>query len=247
VVVTALRGGLGFLSQLPVGTDEAAWDAFCRSPAVFPLVGYIIGALVAVALLLPIPGPTVAVGFVAWLYLVTGINHLDGVADFGDAVVVHGNASERREIMRDTTVGVGGVLAVVVVVFGIGMAGFALAAAPRAVLGIVVAAEVSAKLGMAAIACLGRATHDGFGAQLTAESEPSRVIIPTLIAVPAGLLTWPNPWAAISLLAGLATTAAVFWWSSWRLGGVSGDVFGASNELARVVALHAGVVAWLSL
>ena len=33
-------------------------------------------------------------------------------------------------------------------------------------------------------------------------------------------------------------------WADGALGGVNGDVFGAVNELARVVALHAGVVAW---
>jgi adenosylcobinamide-GDP ribazoletransferase len=37
---------------------------------------------------------------------------------------------------------------------------------------------------------------------------------------------------------------ALLWWADAALGGASGDVFGASNELARVAGLHAGVVAW---
>ncbi|TVT93597.1 adenosylcobinamide-GDP ribazoletransferase, partial [Haloferax volcanii] len=33
-------------------------------------------------------------------------------------------------------------------------------------------------------------------------------------------------------------------WGRARLGGVSGDLLGATNELARAAAVHAGVVTW---
>ena len=44
---------------------------------------------------------------------------------------------------------------------------------------------------------------------------------------------------ATTVIAGLTLR-----WAQTNLGGVSGDVLGATNELARVAGLHAGVVAW---
>lgn len=258
MVLTALRGALGFLSRLPVGRDERAWAAFRRSPVAFPLAGYVVGAVAALPLALagalPLPAPTVAVLFVAWLYVVTGVNHADGVADLGDALVVHGDASARRAVMKDTTVGVGAVLALSLVVVGLALAGLALAGlalggealdtrGPAAV-GLVVAAEVGAKLGMATVACLGTATHEGLGSSLTEPSAARDLGLPALAALPAAALTWPHPAAAIAVGASLATTLGVVRWARRRLGGVGGDVFGATNEVARLVALHAGVMAW---
>jgi adenosylcobinamide-GDP ribazoletransferase len=244
VVLTALRGALGFLSRLPVGRDERAWEAFRDRPAALPLAGYVVGAVVALPLALPLPAPTAAVAFAAWLYLVTGVTHTDGVADLGDALAAHGDAADRRAVMRDTSVGAGGALSLVVVVLGVATAGYALAAAPLRLLALVVAAEVGAKAGMAAVACLGTATHEGLGASLTDGARPRDLAVPLLVALPAAAATWPHPAAAAALAASAATTAGVLWAARRSLGGVGGDVFGATNELARVVALHAGVVAW---
>ncbi len=245
MVLTAFRGALGFLSRLPIGRDDASWDAFRERPEMFPLAGYAIGFLVALPLLLPLPTGTVAFAFVMWLYLVTGVNHLDGLADVGDAAVIHGDPSRRRQVMTDTTVGVGAVAAVVIVILGVALAGFTLANAPLTMLGLVIAAEVGAKLGMAIIACFGTATHQGMGSALTDHADPRSVWLPILVAIPAGALTFPHMAAAVALGGAILGTVGVMWWAKTRLGGVSGDVFGAGNEIARVVGLHVGVIAWM--
>lgn len=247
MVLTALRGAVGFLTRVPLGHDEDAWDAFRQSPVVLPLAGYAIGAVATVPLLVPIPAPTVAVLFVLGLYLLTGITHVDGVADLGDALVVHGSPAERREVLKDTTVGVGAVVSVGVLLVALTMAALALASLPQKAVLLVVTAEVSAKLGMAAVACAGTATHEGLGSALTGPSQTRSILAPTLVALPAAALTWPHPASAVAFAGGLLSTAAVFLWARHRLGGINGDVFGAGNEIARVVALHAGVIAWTQL
>ncbi|MFB6173183.1 MAG: adenosylcobinamide-GDP ribazoletransferase [Halobacteriales archaeon] len=244
MVVTALRGALGFLSRLPVGHDEGAWAAFRAAPAVFPLSGYLLGALIAPAVLLPAPPPATAFAFLAWVYLVTGINHLDGVADLGDALVVHGDADDRRAVMRDTTTGVGALLAVGLVLAGLALSGLALAGLPARALGLVVAAEVAAKAAMAVVVCLGSAAHEGLGSELTGRTDSRSLVLPLALAAPAAALTWPRPAAGVALGAGLLAGVGALAWGRARLGGVSGDVIGAANEAARVLALHAGVIAW---
>jgi|AntRauMinimDraft_4_1070384.scaffolds.fasta_scaffold01174_5 adenosylcobinamide-GDP ribazoletransferase len=259
MVLTALRGAVGFLTRIPVGRDEAAWAAFARSPWAFPVVGYLVGALVAAPLLLAappasVPAPTVALAFVLAVYAVTGIGHLDGVADLGDAAAVHGDHEERRRVLKDSALGVGGTVALTLVVLGVATAALALAefAATTgdggplpAVVGIVVAAEVGAKAATATLVCVGDAPHEGLGSALTGESS-GRAALPILaLAAPAALIAWPRVLPGLAaLIAALATATLVLRWSRRRLGGVSGDALGATTELARVAALHAGVIAW---
>jgi len=244
VVLTAVRGAVGFLSRAPIGQDGDAWDAFRATPVSFPLAGYSIGLVLAVPFLLPISAPFTALVFVAWVYVVTGIPHADAIADLGDAAAVHGPPDERQAVMRDTTVGVGAVLALGLVLLGLWTVGLRLAALPFGVLGLVVTAEVGAKLAMATIACLGTPAHDGLGSAVAGDLGPRSLVLPILAALPAAGFTWPNPAAAVGLAGAFVAALVVLAWASRRLGGVSGDVMGGANELARLAALVVGVIVW---
>ncbi|MFB6118189.1 adenosylcobinamide-GDP ribazoletransferase [Halosegnis sp.] len=241
-----LRGAAGFLTRLPIATDETDWHAFAASPWTFPVVGILVGALVALPLLLPdLVG---ALGFVVAVYALIGINHADGLADLGDAAVVHGDAERRRAVLKDSAVGVGALVAV-----GLGLVGLTLAAVglarlpwPRA-LALAVAAEVGAKAGMATLACLGRAGHEGFASAFTGRCSPTGLVgvaAATLPVIAAAALLAPEVGLA-ALAALLSALAVAIWlgrWADANLGGVTGDVFGAANELGRVAALHAGLL-----
>ncbi|QLD86048.1 adenosylcobinamide-GDP ribazoletransferase [Natronomonas halophila] len=241
---SAVRGGAAFLTRLPVTTSEGDWLQFQGTPAVFPLVGYLIGVLVALPFVL-LGGHAAAAGFLLALFVVAGINHMDGVADLGDAAAIH-DAEDRKQALKDTTTGVGGTVAVAVIVAGLALAGLALASMPfRAAVALVVASEVGAKLGMATVACLGTASHEGLGSQFTRNASRQLLLGPALVAVPAAMLTGFSPAALVAVLAGPAVAVGLVRWADDALGGVNGDVFGATNELGRVVALHAGVYVWM--
>ena len=238
-----LRGGVAFLTRVPVESDERDWLRFQQFPAAFPLVGYPVGALAALPYLV-LPAPAAAFAYLLALVALTGVAHLDGVADLGDAAAVHDEAG-RMEVLKDTTVGVGAVAAVAVVVAGLALGGLAAGSLPgRTAFGVVVAAEVGAKLGMAAVACIGTASHEGLGSQFTRHAEPALLAGPAVAAAPAALLTAYSPAALVAVLAGPVVAVVLVGWGERNLGGVNGDVFGAANELGRVVALHAGVVTW---
>ncbi|MXR41882.1 adenosylcobinamide-GDP ribazoletransferase [Halobaculum sp. WSA2] len=257
--VAAVAGALGFLSRVPVAHSDARWDAFRRTPAAIPTAGYPIGALLALPIaavaLAPggigaaVPTETVAVVFVAWLYALTGITHLDGVADLGDAAVVHGDADRRREVLKDSSLGVGGALALALVVLGLAAAAALVADlarfAPIAAVALVIGTEVAAKAATATLVCVGEAPHEGLGSALTAESGPRSLLGVGIVAAPVALVGWPALAPGIAVLVAAAlVAAAALWWARSRLGGVSGDVLGATNEIARVVGLHVGVIAW---
>ncbi len=245
MVLMAVRGAMGFLTRIPMGRSERAWAAFGAAPSAMVLVAYVIGAGAGVPFLLPLPPTTIGVLYVLALLGITGIAHADGLADVADAAVVHGSPSERRDVLRDTVVGVGGTVAIGVDVLGLGLAGLALAGGPwHVAVGLVVAAEIGAKLAMLFVAGFGPPTHDGLGSHLSGVAV-RHLVIGSLVALPASVLLWPSPVPALALAASVATVPPVVVWSRFRLGGVNGDVLGATNELARLVALHVGVIAWM--
>ena len=243
--LAALRGAVGFLTRVPVGRHDTAWDAFRRTPWTVVVIGYAVGAVAAIPVLLPINPPTAAILFVVVLYGVTGINHVDGLGDLGDALGVHADRDRRQAVMDDSQIGVGAVLAIGLVLAGLLMAGVSLAGRPTLALGVVIASEVGAKLAMVGLVCIGTAFHEGLGSALTEETSSRDVLVPALIAVPVGALTWPNPAGFGALLTALVVAVGTGWWSRRFLGGVNGDVIGATNEVARVAALHVGVIVWM--
>ena len=267
MVLTAVRGALAFLTRLPVGGGEPAWDAFRRTPVALPLAGYAVGLLVALPFLVPLPVSTTAAVYVATVYLVTGVTHADGLADLGDAAAVHGrdvDAERRRAVLHDASTGVGGTLLVALAVVGLALGAFGVAGtAPGRLPGgdvglapsvaraltavaLVVAAEVGAKTGMAVLVATLPAAHDGLGGALADEVGPAS-LLPVAVAVLPLLAFAPalgQVAVAAALLAPVAVARLVGRWARDRLGGVSGDVLGAANELGRVAGLHAGVIAW---
>ncbi|NHN42208.1 adenosylcobinamide-GDP ribazoletransferase [Halorubellus sp. JP-L1] len=262
----AVAGALGFLTRVPVGRDGDAWAAFAAHPAAAVVPGYVVGALagavpaLALAFAPGVPAASVALAYVVGVYALVGINNLDGVADCGDAMVVHGDAERRRDVLADTTTGVGALAAVALVVAGLALGALALAGTdPLVAFAVALAAEVGARTGLAALAAVGDAPHDGLGRTITDGVGPGTLVVALALAVPAlaapavsvPLLTDSSneavavAVAALGAFAGaLAGTGAVGAWAQRRLGGPSGDVFGAATEVARVVGLHAGVIAW---
>ncbi len=242
-VFGGLRGAIAFLTRLPIRTDADDWDRFRTFPAAFPLVAYPIGAIASIPFLLDGPEAPVAFGYLFVLVALVGIPHLDGVADLGDAFAAHGDDARRRALM-DTNTGVGAIVAVVLVFVGLALAAFELAAFPVFVAaGLVVAAEVGAKLGMATVACLGTANHEGLGSAFTRGSEPALLLGPALVSLPAILIA-PFPAGIATVIVGPLVAAGLIRWADRALGGVNGDVFGAANELGRVIGLHVGVIVW---
>ena len=262
MVLTALRGAVSFLTRLPVGGGESGWNAFRTTPVTFPLVGYLVGLLAAVPFFAPdllsllpvlsrvppLPLNVAVVSYLLALYAVTGITHADGLADLGDAFAVHGETERRVDVMKDSETGVGGTLAVVLVVAGLALGALGLptngwGALPA--VRIVVAAEVAAKTAMALLICLGRAPHEGLGSQLVGAADGWWVVPVLTLSVPLFLLPGPAVSAGLAaMLVAPVVAGGVGWWATRTVGGVSGDVLGAANELTRLVALHAGVVAW---
>jgi adenosylcobinamide-GDP ribazoletransferase len=239
---------VGFLTRLPVGQTDAQFRAFQRRPLMFPVVGYLLGAVLWLPLALPLAEWSVAGLFVLWIFALVGINNLDGLADLADAVVVHGDPGDRRAVMKDTTTGVGATAAIVLAIAGLVLGALALSEMPLLpAAGVILAAEVGAKATVAVMITAGEASHDGIGAGFinAAAGRDRRWLGP--LVVPAIVASGSPVVNGLAIAGAALAGGSVWWWADTNLGGLGGDVFGATNELGRLAGLHVGVIVWTLL
>jgi adenosylcobinamide-GDP ribazoletransferase len=246
---------ISFLTQIPVRKNVTIEDVKAKSH-LFPLVGVVIGLVVAVVAfaafgLLGATAEIAALLTLFALYLVTGLLHLDGLADFFDGVMAPGSHEDKRRAMKDNTIGIAGLFAVVLVLllslFAIEAVGADLTAAAGfnfnfssfyGFAGVFVIAEVAAKLSMNTCLVLGKGSRsaEGLGSQFIQSSSPLKyvgaLISAVLIAV---LLTFS--FRFVMVFTGIVVAVMVSSIAKRKFGAVSGDVVGTSNELARCATL----------
>lgn len=230
-----LRLALALLTTLPVGrVPDADANNLGRSPLAYPLVGLVIAVLLIAACwaVFDLPPLAAAALVLALWVVVTGALHLDGLADCADALLGgHPDADRRRAILKDPHIGSAAVVAVVVVLIG-KFAGLAAAldhgslvpllAAPvlarGAVTGLMCTLPYASPGGMAEVACAHLPRQSGW----------------LVVAIVAGLALFTVPQA---LLATAMLTALVGYAAWRRLGGATGDVYGALIELVETAVL----------
>jgi adenosylcobinamide-GDP ribazoletransferase len=171
----------------------------------------------------------------ASLAIITGIHHTDALCDFADGMMAKGTKEKKLKAMRDPAVGSAGVMTVVLYAAGMILAismmkGFALFEA-------ILFSELMAKLSMVIQANRGFSAWEGLSSPFTQSMKDPRklavaagiAIIPTVIF---GGLT--GVFVVISCVGLSFLLLAV---SNRSFGGISGDVFGATNELVRLASL----------
>lgn len=241
----AFVAALSFLTVIRLPWQPAP-SAFRAAPGFFPVVGALVGvalALLDAALRLALP-VSVASGLVLLALLaITGGLHLDGLADTCDAFFAAGATPERRlEIMRDSHVGAYAVAGVVLLLLVQYAALTALSPDVRA--GALVAMGTLSRWAMAmAINLFPYARPEGLGTAFRSETSTGQVLWPTAFALVVSLLVmWPLG-AAL-----LAITGAVIWLAGRalmaRLPGLTGDSYGAINEVAQASVLITAVAIW---
>jgi len=246
--LASLGVAFGFLTRLPMPRGRtAAKGDLARAAWAFPLVGLVVGAVgggvCAGALALDLPPLLAAILGVATMVLLTGALHEDGLADVADGF---GGAFEREmklQIMRDSRIGTYGVLALVLVTAG-RLAVIEALQEPLAALTAMIAAAVLSRTSMIwLMATLPPARENGLGAQA---GRPGAVVI-----VAASVIAIVLAMAALGPLGGLiagaavAIVAGVFAIVSWRqIGGATGDVLGATQQLTEIAALVAAAIAF---
>jgi adenosylcobinamide-GDP ribazoletransferase len=235
---------LGLLTVLPV---RPRWDeqaAPGRAMAFYPLVGALVGALIAglVFLLgktaLPASAPLLPAALVlaAWAGITGGL-HLDGWADCCDALFVPVSRERRLEILHDPRLGgFGGIgLGILLLVKLAAIQG--VWTSPWRLLALFVVPVLARWALVIAARAFPLARPDGMAAHFRQGLGWREVII---ASVTAALVTALVGWRGLALLgAVIVAMLAVSRLAVARLGGLTGDVYGAIVETAETAALVA--------
>lgn len=235
--MNGLLAALAFLTRLPLPARPFDARSQASSLAWYPLVGLLLGAVLALlAWLLRGAPPMVGAVLVlaAWVAL-TGALHLDGLADSADAWVGGlGDRGRTLAIMKDPRCGPAGVTALVLVLLG---KFAALAGAPGAHALMLLLAPLLARAMLVALCLwtpyvrsggLGTGLRDAPGTACRAALAAT-----VLVCLCAGWRGW----------LALAVALAVF--AGWRhaglrrLGGFTGDTAGALAELVELAVVLA--------
>ncbi|HXG73904.1 MAG TPA: adenosylcobinamide-GDP ribazoletransferase [Candidatus Nitrosotenuis sp.] len=224
---------LSFLTIIPAGNYDLR--SVARHMYLFPLVGLAIGLAVGSAgygLGLFLDPLVVGLLVTAGLVLITGIHHTDGLSDFADGLMVRGTREKKLQVMRDPSVGSAGIVAIILYVAAaiIGLSslkGFELFYA-------ILAGEIIAKFSMVLITSIGPSAWEGSNTPFVDSMRDRKKLAAGAAITVALLAVLQNNAAFVALGVGAALSIMIAMVSRRSFGGVSGDVMGAANEIARV-------------
>lgn len=231
------------LTRLPVAPrdEKAAEDgAVAAASWAFPAVGAGVGMIAALVMFLASAlglgqAPAALLGLVA-AGLVTGALHEDGLADTADGFGGGRTRDDKLAIMRDSRQGTYGIIALIL---SIGLRAVALASVPGPIEGglALIAAHATSRGFLApAMWWLTPARDDGLGAMAGTPSQGTALIAALIGAfVALGMLGPVRGGVAIVLSgAAVAATAAL---ARRQIGGYTGDVLGALQQIGEIVML----------
>ena len=229
----------------PIVPADRFVPAFVLCGTLIGLTGGLISALIAFIGADPLIAATLGI---ASLAVLTGALHEDGLADCADGMGGGRTRERKLEIMRDPAVGSYAVLALILSVLGrVAALAVLLAASPWLALAALVATQgLSRGAAMLAAAVLPPARPDGAGARLGQPGVKTASLALSVGGVLAALvlLVVAGPVAGLVGLilvvaAGALATFWVLWLADRHLGGQTGDVLGAVQQLSDLAGLIA--------
>jgi adenosylcobinamide-GDP ribazoletransferase len=260
--IKTFRDLLSFLTIIPMGGKEDFIFTTAENMYLFPLIGgfigilaglYFLGSSVIVVFLLGLVNRIIvlptglfasllpAAMTIAFLSVITGLQHFDGLIDLGNAAGLR-NVHDRKMVAHAWTVTYSGAVLALFVEFIAFLALFFIN--PLFAFAAILTAEVAAKLSMVTIVWVGKPSHKGLGSIFLSKAKKKLNAVAYLIA---GLIAFPFLTLTIGPLVGLIGIGIVLVSipvafvmekvSKKVFGGVSGDMIGATNEVARAATL----------
>ena len=237
---------LTFLTKLPWPwrgpADEAA---LARSMFWFPWVGAVLGLIFWTAwagLHRVLPAPAAAALLLTLTVWVTGGLHLDGLADTADGLGGGRTRQESLTIMKDSRVGAFGVISLIlglVLKFSLFLS---LATQTRGT-GALLLFPIISRWAMVLLAYLSpyARAEGGLGQAMTLGVSPRVLTGASLSAGALALLVLGAPGLVFFIAAGVLVWLGNLYFQR-RLGGITGDILGATNEVMEVLVLAGALI-----
>ncbi len=228
---------LQFLTIFPTPLrHEVAERTSGPSLPYFPLVGLILGAILLglyYGLILILPSSIVTALLIIALVVLTGAHHLDGFIDTCDGVFASKSKKERLAIMSDTKVGAFGIVGVVLLLL---LKYVSLFSVSEILPALLLMPTLSRWTMVSMIFIFPYAKSAGMGLPFKQGATWQRLTVTTVIAliVAVVLLKW---WGLLLMAVLWLIAFGIAGYFRYRLGGLTGDSYGAINEISEVIVL----------
>jgi adenosylcobinamide-GDP ribazoletransferase len=264
-VFKVFRDLMSFLTTISVPRDENFVVTSARFMFLFPVIGALIGFLAGLYLFFTYNFLSFLCGFLstrfffgflssssvvlakifasvmtlAFLLVLTGLQHVDGLIDMGNALSVRKASVEERTMIAHAWVvtRTGAFMAIIVSLCTLL---FIFLIRPESIIQSIIIAETSAKLSMVTCAWQGSSLQKGLGS-IFIDSMKKRhrlYLISLIFSMFIGVLLLGLK-GVFAITLGIVVGGLMVVASKRVFGGVTGDVFGATNEIARMIALFA--------
>jgi adenosylcobinamide-GDP ribazoletransferase len=238
---------LQFLTIFPLRKDLRVSDKdMAASSVYFPIVGLLLGGILLIAqwlFSLILAQAVINVLLIAILAICTGAIHLDGFADTIDGLAGGGDRESALRIMRDSQIGSFGVLGLILLLLTKYLAINELTETSRTK-ALLLMPSLS-RWTMTEMACFSEYARksEGLGRPFVEFIGKEELLIGGTVVLTISLALMAYKGILIFTVIGLWTFAASKYFSH-RLGGVTGDVLGATNELNEVLMLLLTLIFW---
>ena len=231
---------IGLLTRVPMPHSVSTTSGgLARAQRAFPLVGAMIGLMVGLAdrglLAVGVPSLAAAALALGASAALTGALHEDGLADVGDGFGGGRDRAAKLAIMRDSRLGTYGMMVLLV---GFVARAAALASLPLAA--VIPALVVAHALGRAVIPMLAAnmpfARDDGLGKSV-GRPDMASAAAAVIIGIVIALLCLTMTQALLAIVVAIAGAAAMAVLAWRQIGGVTGDVFGAVEQVVEAAVL----------
>lgn len=234
-----------FLTGIPLPWwREANRQEFSRSLAYYPIVGLVIGLLLAVLYYVFSPFlPRLAEAFVLVLgmVLISGGMHLDGLADTVDGIgASHKDHDKWRNVMHDSGIGAFGVIALILDILA-KVVLLAVIKEDYIVPALVILSTAGRWTMLYSVYSYPYARDAGAGSELKEGTPLTALVAGTIFTIAIALIFG---WLAglMCFLAVWLANVAMARYARKKFGGLTGDIYGAINELAEVAVLAAMLI-----
>lgn len=236
--VKSLLGLLTFSTILPINVFTSI-EYMTKLTWCWPFLHIFVGILAAICgyvslEFLHLNSFFTAVIVYAFLMIITGYNHLDGVMDMADGVMVHGEPEKKIMVMKDSSVGAGGV-ATLFLVASLTIAGLYNILDYNFIMGIIIC-EMCAKTSLLTTALLSKPLTPGIGSYFMLETNvPNYLASTVIVAIIACLLG--NLVGLAGVFGAIVSGVIIAVIAKRNFVLANGDVLGMSNEVGRLLAL----------
>lgn len=236
-----LRAAFGLLTRLPCRAGSPA-GSYWAWPLAGATIGLLAGTVALLLLTLDLPvGFAVAVALAVQVALTGGL-HEDGLADTADGFWGGRTVERRLEIMKDSRIGSYGTLALILTLMARWSVLTALFEAGAVMVPLIAAGAASRAAMTGVMAGLPNARSDGLSASVgrPGRDEAAMALVTALVVA----VVVCGPPGLVAVMIALAASAVVALVARIKIRGQTGDVLGASQQLAEIAAL-AGLVVFL--